>query len=193
MSRLLARSLACASFAALVAAPAAAQGLGDAAARAKQKRQAEQGKAQPQPKKVFTNEDLPPSAAAPASDDATPGQPAPPAAPEGPGSTGTPPEASGELAVAAVPSDAVERERHERALLEAAWRTRFANARERLAVADAGAWTEGYRIEIYNGVPVRVRTRERLETEEWRRAKQALADLEEEFRRTGLPAGWARE
>ena len=40
---------------------------------------------------------------------------------------------------------------------------------------------------------VRVRTRERVETEELRRARHALADLEEEFRRTGLPAGWARE
>ena len=30
------------------------------------------------------------------------------------------------------------------------------------------------------------------ETPELRAAKEALADLEEEFRRTGLPAGWAR-
>jgi hypothetical protein len=30
------------------------------------------------------------------------------------------------------------------------------------------------------------------ETPELREAQAALSDLEEEFRRTGLPAGWAR-
>ena len=90
-------------------------------------------------------------------------------------------------------SDPIERERHERALLEAHWRERFAIARERLAVADARAWTDAYRIEIVNGVPYRVRTRERIQTDELARAIEAMAELEEEFRRTGLPAGWARQ
>ncbi len=32
-----------------------------------------------------------------------------------------------------------------------------------------------------------------VESEELRLARKARSDLEEEFRRTGLPPGWARE
>jgi hypothetical protein len=154
----------------------AAQGLGDVAAREKQKR-----RAQEPPKKVFTEDDLKAAAEPPTN-----------AGSKAPAAGGN--EAAGSSpAKDEGPSDPVERERRERALLEAEWRMRFANAREQVALADAAAWTEGYRIEVANGVPVRVRTRERIETEELTRARQALADLEEEFRRSGLPAGWARE
>jgi hypothetical protein len=38
-----------------------------------------------------------------------------------------------------------------------------------------------------------MKVKEFVESAEFRRAKAALADLEEEFRRTGLPPGWARE
>ncbi len=169
-----------------LAAPAAVrgQGLGDAAMRERQKRHKEA------PAKVYTNEDLESrkgsgtsqgAAAEAGSAGAAPADGGPPAA-----SASGP---SGE----AQPSDPVERERHERTLLEAEWRMRFKDAREELARAEAAAWTEGYKIEFYNGQPVQVRTRERVETDELKRARQALAELEEEFRRTGLPAGWARE
>ena len=168
-----------------LAMPAAArgQGLGDVATKERHKRQKEA------PPKVYTNDDLQSgkesgstqgAAAEGGSAGAAAGAPAPAATDAG---------RSGE----AQPSDPVERERHERSLLEAEWRMRFADARQELARADAAAWTEGYRIEFYAGQPVRVRTREHVETDELKRARQALADLEEEFRKTGLPAGWARE
>jgi len=35
--------------------------------------------------------------------------------------------------------------------------------------------------------------KEFVETEEYRQTQRDLADLKEEFRRTGLPPGWARE
>jgi hypothetical protein len=38
-----------------------------------------------------------------------------------------------------------------------------------------------------------MKVKEQIETEELKRSRQALADLEEEFRRTGLPPGWARD
>ena len=38
-----------------------------------------------------------------------------------------------------------------------------------------------------------MKVKEQVETEELKQARKALADLTEEFRRTGLPPGWARE
>jgi hypothetical protein len=38
-----------------------------------------------------------------------------------------------------------------------------------------------------------MRVKEQVETDELKQARQALAHLEEQFRRTGLPPGWARE
>jgi hypothetical protein len=43
------------------------------------------------------------------------------------------------------------------------------------------------------GIPYQTMIREPVETEELKGARRALADLEEEFRRTGLPPGWSRE
>jgi hypothetical protein len=170
-------------------APAAVrgQGLGDAATRERQKRHKEA------PARVYTNEDLESKKGSGASQGS--------AAAEA-GSAGAAPADGGHPAASAAgpgpageaqPSDPLERERHERTLLEAEWRMRFKDAREELARAEAAAWTEGYKIEFHNGQPVQVRTRERVLTDELKRARQALAELEEEFRRTGLPAGWARE
>ena len=163
-------------------APAAsrAQGLGDAAARAKQKRKEQP--ATPTPAKVFTDADLhkdepPAGASAGATDAATGG------------------------AAAAKPDDSkpkdpgnadLDREREERKLQEAEWRVRFANAREQVALAEAACWQEVVRTEYYQGVPVQMKVKEFVESEEFRQAKQALANLEEQFRRTGLPPGWAR-
>jgi hypothetical protein len=152
---------------ALLPAPLAAQGLGDAAARERQKRGQ---KAKPAPPKVFTEADLSSRAAPSGSGGEGSADPAPPSA-----------------------ADPSEKERQERKLLEAEWRVRFANARERLALAEAACWQELVRTEFYQGVPVPMKVKEFVETEEYRRAKKALADLEEEFRRTGLPPGWARE
>ena len=184
----LARLALAALVAVLAASGAAAQGLGDAAAREKQKRQAQASRGAEPPKKVFTNDDLPAgggtTAAAAGSEPAASEE-----KPDGASAASGVAVGSGRPAL----SDPIARERHERALLEAHWRERFAIARERLATADARAWTDAYKIEIVNGVPYRVRTRERVETDELARAIEAMAELEEEFRRTGLPAGWARQ
>jgi len=150
----------------LLPAPLAAQGLGDAAARERQKRQQE---AKPAPAKVFTDGDLAKAKAPGAGEKA-----AAPAEPK-------------------EPADPLEKEREQRKLLEAEWRVRFANAREQVAIAEAACWQEVVRTQFYQGIPVQMKVKEFVESEELRRAKKALADLEEEFRRTGLPPGWARE
>lgn len=147
-----------------------AQGLGAAAARERQKRQQQ---AAPAPAKVFTDADLakeekPTDETPPDADKAKP-EPKPGAA------------------------DPLERERQERKLLEAEWRVRFANAREQVSLAEANCWREVVRTEYYQGIPVQMKVKEFVESEELRQAKQALANLEEEFRRTGLPPGWVRE
>ena len=89
--------------------------------------------------------------------------------------------------------DPLEQERQERKLLEAEWRVRFANAREQLAIAEASSWREVVRTQFYQGIPVQMKVKEQVETGELKQARQALVDLAEQFRRTGLPPGWARE
>lgn len=147
----------------------AAQGLGDAATRERQKRQ----HAPAAPPKVFTDADLE-NAKAPAEDAAPATSPA-------------------DAEVVDPALEELERERQERKLQQAEWRVRFANARDELALAEAACWREVVRTEFYKGVPVQMRVKEFVESEEFRQARQALADLEEQFRRTGLPPGWARE
>jgi hypothetical protein len=166
-----------------LAAPSAtqAQGLGDAAARARQKRKEQSAST---PTKVFTDADLDkgkPNAAAPGDDTAADKEAA--AKPDAA-------KAGGSAKPGA--KDDLDREREERKLQEAEWRVRFANAREQLAQAEAACWQEVVRTEYYQGVPVQMKVREFVESTEFRQAKQALADLEEQFRRTGLPPGWAR-
>ena len=149
-----------------------AQGLGDAAARERQKRKQQ---AAPAPVKVFTEADLEKPKApsgdepAPAVDEVDETEAADPALRE------------------------LQRERQQRKLQEAEWRLRFANAREQLALAEAACWHEVVRTEFYQGIPVQMKVKEFVESEEFRQAKHALADLEERFRRTGLPPGWTRE
>ena len=163
-----------------LAAPLAtqAQGLGDAAARARQKRKEQPASA---PSKVFTDADLD-KGKANAADEA--------AADKDPAAKPDAAKAAGSAKAGA--TDDLDREREERKLQEAEWRVRFANAREQLAQAEAACWQEVVRTEYYQGVPVQMKVREFVETQEFRQAKQALADLEEQFRRTGLPPGWAR-
>jgi len=168
----------------LLPVPLAAQGLGDAAARERRKRQEQSKEA---PAKVFTDADLSTRVAPSDPGDEGPAEPSSRGAPSEPGDEGS-----------AIPADSskadpLEKERQERKLLEAEWRVRFANAREQLALAEAACWQEVVRTQFYQGLPVQMKVKEFVESEEFRRAKKALADLEEEFRRTGLPPGWARE
>ena len=168
----------------LLPVPLAAQGLGDAAARERRKRQEQSKEA---PAKVFTDADLSTRVAPSDLGDEGPAEPSSRGAPSEPGDEGS-----------AIPADSskadpLEKERQERKLLEAEWRVRFANAREQLALAEAACWQEVVRTQFYQGIPVQMKVKEFVESEEFRRAKKALADLEEEFRRTGLPPGWARE
>ena len=181
---------------ALVPAVASAQGLGDTAAREKQKRAAANKDA---PKKVFTNEDLPVGgesaspAAAGAGTDAK-GAGAGTATGKGTGAAAPSEKAAGSSTDAKTESvDPLERERQERQRLETDWRVRFAQARERLAVAEENSWQEVVRTDFYQGVPVQMKVKEKVETPELVAARKAMADLEEEFRQTGLPPGWARE
>ena len=164
----------------VLAVPAAsrAQGLGDAAARERRKRKQQ---LPPTPPKVFTDADL--------AKDKEPAD----VAGEGDADAAKDAAAKTGLKTDEPANDELDRERQERKLLEAEWRVRFANAREQLALAEAACWREVVRTEFYQGIPVQMKVKEFVETQEFRQAKQALADLEEQFRRTGLPPGWARE
>ena len=168
------------------ASAASAQGLGAAAAREKQKRQQQ---AAPAPARVFTDADLP--RAKPTEDEAAAEGGEPKAAAGEPTAPGD--AKAGQAGAGDPVLDALEKEREERKLQEAEWRVRFANAREQLALAEAACWREVVRTEFYQGVPVQMKVKEFAPSEEFREARRALADLEEQFRRTGLPPGWARE
>jgi hypothetical protein len=162
----------------LLPAVVAAQGLGDAAKREREKREKEPSGLAP----IFTNADLekeekkkPP---AEGTDVTSAAEASPPRADE---------------AADAAFSEPSDHEREERARKEREWRARFAEARARLKEAEARGWQDVVRTEFHRGIPVQMRVKEFVETEEYREAKKALADLEEEFRRTGFPPGWARE
>jgi hypothetical protein len=126
------------------------------------------------PAKVYTNDDLThdrPDAAvsAPGGALASP-QPSP-----APGASASPP-AKG------------------RGQLEQEWRVRFANARRRVSDEEARCWREVVEPVLTDGgfyVPMRVK--KFFESEELRLSRSALADLEEELRRSGNPPGWGRE
>jgi len=190
----------------LLPSPLLAQGLGDTAARERQKREEKKTAA---PARVYTDQDLPTAAA--------PAEASPVRTGKGVSSRGAPgaseteakprdgdlaDERGGSAGVADLSSpgpdaasqdDPLEKERQERKLAEAEWRVRFANAREQLAIAETNSWREVVRTEFYQGIPVQMKVKEQVETGELKQARQALADLAEQFRRTGLPPGWARE
>jgi len=98
------------------------------------------------------------------------------------------PEPSGSPSSGASPSP-----EPDRYVLEREWRRRFTDARARIAEADARAWEERIEVVFVAGIPVQQPVRVKVETPELRAARQALDSLEEELRRAGLPAGWARE
>ena len=76
--------------------------------------------------------------------------------------------------------------------LEREWRVGFAEARARLAQAEARAYEDRIEVVFVSGIPVQQRVRVKVETEELRQAKKALEDLEEELRRSGGLPGWGR-
>jgi hypothetical protein len=81
----------------------------------------------------------------------------------------------------------------DRVLQEKLWRARFAEARARVAEADARAYEE--RIEVVYvspGIPVQQKVLVKVETEELRQARKALDDLQDELRRSGGLPGWGR-
>jgi hypothetical protein len=165
----------------LLPATVPAQGLGDAAGRERERRD----KKPAAPAKVFTNEDL----SEEKDEDA---ETAESEVGEGVEEDGSVP---GLVKVGAADPlrEQLDREREERELAEREWRARFAEARARVREAEARCWREVVRTEFHQGIPVQMKVQEFVESEELRQTKRELAELEEEFRRTGFPPGWARE
>jgi len=156
--------------------PVRAQSMGEAARRERERRRARNTK----PAKVYTDADLEARRTA--------GSRAPIPAP-------SPAEGSRSVAPALPASEGklAEDEAAERKRLEADWRIRFAEARRKIAEAELRCWRSVIRTVFVAGIPVQQWVKEFEESEELRQAKRALQDLEEEFRRTGLPPGWTRE
>jgi hypothetical protein len=153
-----------------VAWSAAPQSLGDAA-RKERERRAKQGK---EPARTYGDADL---------------ETRKRDAPASTASASPSPSASPSAAPSGYKMPSLDEEAAERKKQEAEWRVRFANARERVSTAEANGWYDTVETVFVNGIPVQQRVRKFQETEELRQARQALADLEEEFRRTGLPPG----
>ena len=168
------------AIAVFVPAPSRAQSLGEAAQRERERRHA----APKKPVRAFGDTDLPRSSgqaeaekAAPPATSFTPATPAKPVA-----------ENEGSGHVGGLPDDPDARK-----TLERTWKARFAEVRANLRAADARAWRTKIDVVWRAGIAYQTEVREKVETEELKQAKQALDDLEEEFRRTGLPAGWSRD
>ena len=144
------------------------------------KKERERRKSKPsQPAKTYDDADLAKGSTSPAddaSDEATP-----------PGGESTTP------ADAPAPDGRLPDDEEGRKQLERLWRARFAEARANVQAADARAWRTKIDVVYKAGIPYQMEVREKVETEELKQARQALGSLEEEFRRTGFPAGWGRE
>ena len=146
------------------------QSLGDAARREKERR----AKVQKAPGRSYTDSDLPSHGKAEGAEPSASPSPSPSASP----------------AASASPA---EDESLARRQAEKEWRSRFAGARFRVKEAEAAAWSTGVEVVYVNGIPMQQQIRKFEETEDLRAARKALEDLEEEFRRTGLPPGWSRD
>jgi len=168
----------------LLASSADAQGLGDAAAREQTKRRTEPNEAKA---KVFTNDDLA-SEEKPAEETGE----AASSDEEAVASKGEPDRAVGRESDEEW-RERTDREREKRALQEREWRARFTEARAKVREEEAKCWQEVVRTEFHQGIPVQMKVKEFVESEAYRQARKDLADLQEQFRRTGLPPGWARE
>jgi hypothetical protein len=154
-----------------LALPVFAQSLGDAARREREKKEKKPAPAG----RSYTDEDLK------AGRNRSGGS-----LPEVQGAASPPPAEP----VPGEPSPSPEPDRY---VLEREWRKRFAEARARIADADARAWEDRIEVVFVSGIPVQQRVRVKVETPELRAARQALDDLEEELRRSGGPPGWGRE
>lgn len=154
-------------------APAAAQSMAEAARRERERR-AKQGA--PTPAKVYTEADLEGHEGSAAA------KPSP-----------SPPSPAKAGAAQAASDAAARKEEAERKRLEADWRVRFADARRAISEAEARCWHKVVQTVFVAGIPVQQWVNQFEESDELRQRKRDLADLEEEFRRTGLPPGWARE
>lgn len=163
-----------------------AQSLGEAAQREKERRQA----APKKPVRTFSDADLPRSSGeSPAEDASPPATSFTPTNPPKPSPAATPaPRSEGGGYPGGLPDDPEARRQ-----LERTWKARFGEARANLRAADARAWRTKLEVVWRAGMPYQTEVREKVETEELKQAKQALDDLEVEFRRTGLPAGWSRD
>jgi hypothetical protein len=148
------------------------QSLGAAAEKERQRRRAQKAPAS----KTYTDQDLDAGGRKPAADTTAPGRTADTAEPA------PPPSPPDETTTPALDKD-----------LERSWRLRFAQARERVARAEAGSWKTRIETVFVAGIPVQQQVRVFEETEELRSARKALEDLEDELRRAGLPPGWGRE
>jgi hypothetical protein len=159
---------------AALASPAPGQSMGEAARREQERR----AKTAKKPAPAYTDEDL--AARRPKGTEAekTAESPSPSASPAPDGSPTPPPPAEDEAAILKQQ--------------EADWRARFEAARELVRQAEAAGWRVRVETVFVNGIPVQQSVRKYEETPELRQAKQDLEILEEAFRRTGLPAGWAR-
>lgn len=155
--------------------PAAAQSMAEAA-RKERERRAKQAATAGAPAKTYTDADLPASSA-PSSEQPTP-SPSPSATP----------------AVSGADREAQDRiESADRKRLKAEWRMRFSAARRSIKQAESGCWRKRVRTVFVAGIPVQQWVDEFEENEELRQRRRDLADLEEEYRKTGLPPGWVRE
>lgn len=159
----------------LIAVVLEGQSLGEAAKREQERRKAQAT----EPVRSFSDADLP-SAPVPGE---TSGEEPAPATP-----SPSPSPAAGEKSGYGLPDDETERKQ-----LEALWRARFAEARANLRSAESRAFEDRVEVAWKAGIPYQTMVRVPVETEELKGARRALADLEEEFRRTGLPPGWSRD
>jgi chromosome segregation ATPase len=156
----------------------------------------EQQKDQPKAKRVFTNDDLPKAgeaSTAAAAGEATAGTEAAAGQPQAEAGAGT----------AAAPSGAPK-------LNEADWRKRFADLRAKIAAAEREADliqrernlneqqyysdpNKALREQYTRGELNEQKSKIDAKRQEIAQLKQQLADLEDELRKAGGPAGWARE
>jgi hypothetical protein len=168
----------------VVGAVASAQSLGDVARREQEKKEKKQTPASPAP--TYTEADL--KAKRTKSKGTVSELPA-----TGGPRTGTSPEATPSPDSSPAPDASPSPEPEpDRAALEREWRIRFAQARTRIAEAEAAAFEERIEVVFVSGIPVQQRVRVKVDTKELLDARQALADLEEELRRSGGLPGWAR-
>lgn len=165
--------------------PAAArtQSLGQAAQREKARRQAAPPK---KPVRTFGDADLPRSSGGDSTTEESSG--AASFTPTTPSKPKADTSAESGVSPGGLPDDPEARRQ-----LERTWKARFVEARANLRAADARAWRTKIDVVWRGSIPYQTEVREKVETEELKQARQALEDLEEEFRRTGLPAGWSRD